>query len=195
MAYTYSYRAGDARPNPKETEMNTEKVTVAGKIFTMPLPFDEGHVLTAGEAGQLNQVYHENLRNNIAKKVKDAVDKNEFDQDAFQAQIDKMASEYEFGKRRTGGPRAPADPVLKEALHLATEAISTKLKAAGKKPSEFSNLKEIAQKLVDTNPAFKEKAAQIVADRQAVASATLDDVMGELTVKAETAPEAPAQAA
>lgn len=178
--------------------MNTEKVTVAGKIFVMPLPFEEGHVLNAGEAGQLNQVYHENLRNNIAKKIKDAVDKNEFDQDTFQALIDKAAAEYEFGKRRTGGPRAPADPVLKEALHLATEAISAKLKAAGKKPSEFNNLKEIAQKLVDTNPAFKEKAAQIVADRQAVAADTLDDVMGELTTKppkTETAPEAPAEAA
>lgn len=178
--------------------MNTESVTVAGKTFTMPLPFDEGHILTAGEASQLNQVYHENLRNNVAKKVKEAVDSNKFDQTEFQALIDKMASEYEFGKRRAGGPRASTDPILREALRLATEAISTKLRSQGKKPSEFSNLKEIAQKLVDTNPIFKEKAAEIVAERQAVADATLSDVMNDLTVKpveTKTTPEAPAQAA
>src|SRR5260221_3728041 len=103
-----------AMPAQQENKMNTEQVTVAGKTFSMPCPFDEGHVLTSGEAGQLNQVYHENLRNNIAKKVKDAVESNKFDQAEFQGLIDKAASEYEFGKRRVGGPRAPTDPILKE---------------------------------------------------------------------------------
>lgn len=174
--------------------MNVEKVTVAGKIFEMPLPFDEGHVLTSGEAGQLNQVYHENIRNNIAKSVKDATEKGTFTQEDFQARIDKICSEYEFGKRRASGPRTPADPVLKEALAMATTAATANLKAKGQKPSDFSNFKDIVARLVESNPVFKAKAAEIVAERQSLAAATLDDVMSGLTEAppAEPQPEAAA---
>jgi len=169
--------------------MNTEQVTVVGHVFTMPNPFEEGHVLTEGEAGQLNQVYHENIRNNIAKKVKDAITAGSFTVEAFQAQIDKMCEEYEFGKRRAGGPRAPSDPVAKEALRLAIDAISNKLRADGKKPSDFSNIKELAATLVSKNPAFTEKAKEIVAERQAMADAALGDLMSGLVEKPAEAPK------
>jgi hypothetical protein len=49
-----------------------EDVTIAGEVFKIDTPYTEGHTCTAGEASALNQVRHENLRNNFAKKVKDA---------------------------------------------------------------------------------------------------------------------------
>jgi hypothetical protein len=165
--------------------METKQVTVAGKLFAMPIIFKAGQelTLTEGMASQFNQVYHENIRNNFAKKVSDKIEKGEFDQDAFQTEIDKYADEYEFGTRRSGGPRAPADPVAREALRLAVDAISNKLRAEGKKPNDFSNLKEIAAKLVEKNPAFTEKAKENIAERERIASETIGDIMGQLTEK------------
>lgn len=167
----------------------TEKVTVAGKEFTMPCPFEEGHVLTVGEAAQLNQVYHENLRNNIAKKVKEAVEKGAFDQAEWQEKINSLAESYEFGKRRSGGPRAPADPVKREALRLAQEAIEDKLRASGRKPKDFSNLKDLAAQLVEQNPVFTERAQEIVAQRQEATSTSVDSILSGLT-PAEAKPAA-----
>jgi hypothetical protein len=51
-----------------------EQITISGHSFNVPVRYEEGHELTAGEASALNQTYHENLRNNFAKKVKDAGD-------------------------------------------------------------------------------------------------------------------------
>ena len=170
--------------------MELKSVTVAGKTFKMPVIFSAGDeiTLTEGQASQFNQVFHENIRNNFAKKVKEASEKAEFDQEAFQAQIDKYADEYEFGTRKAGGPRVPSDPVAKEALRIAIDAISNSLRSAGKKPSDFKNLKEVAAQLVERKPEITEKARQIVAERQAVAGESLGDVMAGLEEKpAETA--------
>lgn len=163
--------------------MNTETVTVAGQTFTMPCPFEEGHALTAGEASQLNQVYHENLRNNVAKKVKDAVAAGNFDQAEWQAKIDELAASYEFGKRRAGGPRASTDPVKREATRLAKEAIIAKIKANGKKPSDYSNIGDLAAQLVANNPSFTERAKEILAAQQEEADASLGDLMSSLEAK------------
>lgn len=163
--------------------MDAKQVTVAGKIFTMPAPYEEGHTLTAGEASQLNQVFHENIRNNFAKKVKEADEAGKFDAADFQSQIDKYANEYEMGGRRATGPRAPADPVAKEALRLARSAIEAQLRSQGKKPSDFSNIGDIASKLVTSNPVFTERARENVAAAQAAAQETLGSLLGELTEK------------
>lgn len=165
--------------------MPTKSVTVAGKVFAMPLVFEAGQevVLTEGMASQFNQVYHENLRNNIAAKVKKSIDEGTFSQDSWQAQINKIADEYEFGTRRAGGPRTPTDPIAKEALRIAVEAISNNLRAQGKKPSDFKNLKEVAAQLVERKPEITEKAKENIAALQAAAGDTLDEIMGGLEEK------------
>ena len=94
-----------------------EQITIAGKTFNAPLRYEEGHELSAGEAAALNQTYHENLRNNFAKKVKDAIEAGAFSQDVIQIEFDAYAREYQFGVR-TGGGGAPRDPVTKEALDI-----------------------------------------------------------------------------
>src|SRR6266446_4903096 len=66
-----------------------EQITIAAQTFNVPLRYEEGHELSAGEASALNQTYHENIRNNLAKKAKEGT--------LTQADVDAYASEYQFG--------------------------------------------------------------------------------------------------
>ena len=49
------------------------EITIQGMGFAVPIVYAEGHPLTANQAAALNQVLAENLRNNFASKVKEAV--------------------------------------------------------------------------------------------------------------------------
>ena len=109
-----------------------ETYTISGENFKLPQPYAEGHVLTAGEASQLNQVYAENLRNNLAKKVSDLKEAGTFDAELFQSHIDDYASTYEMGVRTGGGGRV-GDPVLAEAISIAKELIRKAIRAKGYK--------------------------------------------------------------
>ena len=149
--------------------MANRQVTISGKTFEVPQPYSAGHIITEGEASQLNQVYAENIRNNQAAAIKDLVDKGTYDQEQAQLLINKYVDEYEMGVRRAGGPRAPADPVAREALRLALDKLSAKLRSEGKKPSDYKNLKDVAAQLVERNPAFTERARENIAQRDAMA--------------------------
>ena len=50
--------------------MQTHDVTIAGNVFAVPLRYAAGHVITEGEASALNQTLCENVRNNLAPKIK-----------------------------------------------------------------------------------------------------------------------------
>ena len=56
--------------------MDFSTITIAGHAFQAPIKYAEGDTLEANEAGALNQTYHENLRNNFAKRVQEALDAN-----------------------------------------------------------------------------------------------------------------------
>jgi hypothetical protein len=147
----------------------SRQVTISGKVFEVTNPYAAGHVLTEGEASQLNQVNAENVRNNLAAQIKDMIDGGNYDHEQAQLLVTKYADEYEMGVRRAGGPRAPADPVAREALRLALDKLSAKLRADGKKPSDYKNLKDVAAQLVEKNPAFMEQAKENIAKRDAMA--------------------------
>jgi hypothetical protein len=149
--------------------MANRQVTISGKTFEVPQPYAAGHVISEGEASQLNQVYAENIRNNKAAEIKSMVDSGNYDQEQAQLLVTKYVDEYEMGVRRAGGPRAPADPVAREALRLALDKLSAKLRSEGKKPSDYKNLKEVAAALVERNPAFTERARENIAARDAMA--------------------------
>jgi hypothetical protein len=153
-----------------------EEVTIAGEVFKIDTPYVEGHPLTAGEASQLNQVRHENLRNNFAKKVKDAKEAGTFDLAAFQTQLDELAAKYEFGVRTGGGGgRAPSDPIKREALKIGTEWVANKLKAKGKTIGPKGNhtmadVREAAEKLLPDHPEWTEAARSVVEARKAASA-------------------------
>ena len=143
-----------------ETATRTTQIQIAGKSFTVPMPFTEGHVLSAGEASQLNQVFHENIRNNKAKAIKVGGKPDE----EFQREIDEYAANYKFGVRTGGGGRT-TDPVMKMARTLARAAIEKAMKAKGKKLTEYTAAEwtKKVQDLVDTRPTYMEQARQALA--------------------------------
>lgn len=122
-----------------QVDANTtrETYTIAGKEFSIFCPFSEGETLelTEGLADRLNQDVAENVRNNFAAKVKDAIEAGTFDQDSFQTALDEYIGTYEFGVRQGGGGRTAVDPVMKEMLNIADQKVRAALKKAGKKLS------------------------------------------------------------
>lgn len=153
------------------SETPRDKFTIASKEFEVYKPYSEGHPLSAGEASAMNQVFSENLRNNFAKKVKEANEAGTFDQETFQELLDKYATEYEFGVRTSsGGTRAPADPVEARALNLAKTAVRNKIKEAGHSLKDFSAeaISERAKKAVESNPKFRELAAAQIAEESSI---------------------------
>jgi len=164
-----------------------EQITIAGKTFNAPLRYEEGHELSAGEAAALNQTYHENLRNNFAKRVKDAEEADKFDQDGLQAELDAYAEGYQFGVRMGGGPTR--DPVMSEAMAIAKVQIRQALRKKGISLNSVKAqaLTEAAKKLVDKNPQIMELAKQRVEEAQAAAADDLSELVSGLPLKEEEA--------
>lgn len=164
-----------------------DEITISGQTFRVPLRYSEGHVLTAGEASALNQTFHENLRNNFAKVVKDArvvpgaegeepgtKELTEADVSELQSKLNAYAGEYQFGVRSVS-TRTPVDPIEREALNLAKEAVRAKLREK-KVTATAEQVAELAGKLVEKNPQYRTIAAQRVAAAQAIAEVSLDDL-------------------
>lgn len=114
-----------------------EQYTIAGQTFNVFQPYAEGHVLTANEASSMNQTFAENIRNNFAKRVKEAVDAGTFDQDMLQSQLDDYMNDYEFGVRTGGGGRV-GNPVEAEALRIAKDKVRAALQRKGEKLSDYT---------------------------------------------------------
>jgi hypothetical protein len=171
----------------------THTIQIQGENFTFAPPYAEGHVLNGAEANQLNQVYGENMRNNFAKKVKEAKEAGSFDLATFQAQFDKYADKYEFGARVGGGGGGRRDPVKSEAIAIASDKVRDALKKGGKNLKDYSakQVREAAEKLLARDSSIMELARQRVAENQAVATESLDDIVAGLVPEAPAA-EAPA---
>lgn len=177
---------GQDTPETEATATPTEQtITVNDVKLVAPAPYAEGHVVSAGEAAALNQVYGENLRNNFAKRVKKAKDDwaaehageplPEHIINDLQAQFTKYAEEYEFhGKRRS--TRAPTDPIAKEAFKLAKAAILEKLREKNIATKDLADgqLAEWTEQLLAKEPGFREEAKRRVEASKAIASTALD---------------------
>lgn len=165
-------------PAGTQEQKMSDTITIQGLEFAVPVPYTEGHVLTAGEASALNQVFHENLRNNFAAKIKKLKNANgeAIDHDALQADLNSYAETYQFCVRTSGGPRIVADPVKHAAINLAKGAIKAALAKAGTSLKEAGGaewLNKKAAELVATRPVFMEQAKARVEELQSLAAETL----------------------
>lgn len=171
-----------------------EQITIAGHTFNVPVRYEEGHELTAGEASALNQTYHENIRNNFAKKVKDAGETA--DLSALQTELSAYADSYQFGVRTSGGT-VSRDPVMSEAMRIAKKQIGDLIRAKGGKVSDYeaSAINDAAKALLSKpqGEAILAVARQRVEEQKSLASEGLGDILSGLTAKPAEA--APAQAA
>lgn len=146
----------------------TEQITIQKRTFNVPNPYEEGHQITAGEAGALNQVFHENVRNNLAKKI------SELDDAAAQAAVDAYVESYKFGER-TGGGGGPRDPVKVEAMRIARELVKKAILKAGRKIEDFGAkaISERAAVELEKHPEWTEQAKERVAAMRETADASL----------------------
>ncbi len=159
--------------------MEHVEITIAGHPFHAPVPYSEGHQLRANEANALNQVFHENLRNNFAKKVKDAKDSGAFDHQALQDSFLEYARNYQFGVRALGGGGASADPVETEALALARGDVRQMLTKSGKKIKDYPKEKldaAYAAQLEKHRERYIEAARERIRIKQEAASADLSSL-------------------
>ena len=170
----------------------TTQITVQGLTFEAPQPYKAGvRELTEGEASALNQTLAENLRNNFAPHVKKAVEEfrkanglaedadigvDQLDHDSLSEAFDKYADEYEFGIRRVGGGvRAPANPVEREAVRIATGKVREALKKKGLKLDSVSKEKmaEFVKHVLEKYPDIREEAKRRV---DSVATVAVEDL-------------------
>lgn len=160
------------------SETVREEITIAGQTFSIPRPYTEGHVLLLNEAAALNQVFGENLRNNFASTVKNAVEAGTFDAAALQVALDEYAHSYEFGVRKAregGSVRAPKDPVEAEAMSIAKDKVRAAIKAKGGNPKDYSaaEIQTLAVQVLEKYPQIREVAARNVASAAEIAEIEL----------------------
>lgn len=153
--------------------MEMSAVTIAGKQFNLRSPYAAGHSLTEGEASALNQVRHENVRNNSAKLVKDWTG----DATELELKVDAYDESYEFNVRQAGEGREPSDPITTEAKALARAAIKGALDKAGQK----ADAKQIAAAVTallasEKGVKFRQVAEQRVAERKAIAESAMASI-------------------
>lgn len=150
----------------------TEEITIQGRAFTVPLRYEEGHVLSAGEVSALNQVFHENIRNNLAKKLPT-------DQAEAQKVVDDYSETYQFGVRTGGGGGGgPRDPVKVEAMRIARKAVETAILKKGLDLKTFTAkaISERAAIALPNHPEWTEEAKRRVSAQKQLADETLADM-------------------
>lgn len=171
-------------------------ITIAGKEFSIRQPFDTGHVLTEAEAKALNQVFAENIRNNMAAKVKAAYEgsakEGEPTEDTIVQSVTEYADNYEFTIASVGGGKRPSDPIELEALSIARQMLADHLKAKAKmtvkafkeKVGEDKYLEKVAE--IAARDEVVKEAKRRVKQRQAAAEAAMGDL--ELDVPSDAEP-------
>lgn len=128
----------------------TKTISIYEREFTVPQPYNEGHVLTAIEAKQLNQVFAENIANNQRSNIKKAIDADEArskgepvaeDAPTFESAVEtfnKYASEYAFTEASAGGSTRTMTPLEKECKKLATAVVIQLLEKSGRKRKDVT---------------------------------------------------------
>lgn len=162
------------------------QVTIAKEVFAIPSRYEAGHTINEAEANTLNQTLLENIRNNLAGKIKklqeaegfagldskiaEGEDAGKTYREVFQAYADN----YEFGVRASGGTREPVDPVQREARRMAREMIASALKAKGAKVKDLpaEKLEEMIATVAGRDQVQKEAKRRV----NASASIGLDEL-------------------
>ena len=140
-----------------------EDIVIQGETFkeVYSPSYQSGHVCTEVEAEVLNQTERENLRNNFARKVKDAKEKEggTLSPDTLNSlteELKQLAENYQFNVRQ---PRQ-TDPVMAIAMDLVLTKLQNALKAQGVKSKDvaISDLRAKAKSMIEANPVILEKA-------------------------------------
>ena len=140
-------------------ETPRKDITCAKKIFSIPMPFEAGHVCTQNEANALNQLLAENVRNNIAGKLKK-------DTDVTQEEFDAYVASYDFGVRAV----STKDPVEKIIRELVESKINAQLAAKGmsKKSMSAEQYDEAVENAIAANREVLQARARQILEMKAI---------------------------
>ena len=150
------------------------QLTIKGQIFDIAddPTIAPGVPLTEGMAATLQQTRRENIRNNMAKKVEEALNGSgdlpagKFDE--LQKMIVEYAAKYEFGVRQAGAPRV-TDPVEKEARRDVSEAIKAAYFRRHGEKLKGDSLNEAVEQVLASpkGDAYRERARERIREREA----------------------------
>ncbi len=149
-------------------------LTIQGYKFDVPpAGLQVGEPKTQEEVNVLEQTRIENIRNNMAARIKKMLNGSpeltpEQQQQAA-AEVQKYASEYKFGQRLRGsgsGPRI-VDPVEREVVRLAKEDISSAYYAKHGERLKADQLNPVVEKLLEARrDEYVKRARRNLADKQ-----------------------------
>ena len=150
------------------------QLTIKGQIFDVAddPSISPGVPLTEGMAATLQQTRRENIRNNMAKKVEEALNgsaelpQGKFDE--LQQLSAEYANKYEFGVRQPGSPRV-TDPVEKEARRDVSEAIKAAYFRRHGDKLKGESLNEAVEQVMASPQAdkYRERARERIREREA----------------------------
>lgn len=155
--------------------MSTEEITIQGQTYKVPLRYKGGDILKDNEAVALNQLLHNNLRNNFSQKVnkaRKAANGADPDYAKLQADLDEFAARYEFGMRAGGKTSTATDPAEHRALVSAKDIVR---RAAKEKQLQWTvaQIEEAAHQLLakqgPQGPLITAARAQVEAEKSVAA--------------------------
>lgn len=166
-------------------------IKVQGLIFSYSPKYFEGHVLSKEEAAVLNQTFGENLRNNFAPRIREALEKiaeeakatggearalTEEEKSAFAADFAAYSQSYTFKSPRVGS--GPVDPVEREAHKIAVAIVKAKLAEKNIKLGSLpeGKMEEYVKGLLAKRPEIRDEAQRRVDALQNASGDILDDL-------------------
>lgn len=148
------------------------ETTIAGAVFSVPQPFVSGQSVDEGMARALNQLVRENVRNNLASRLKGDDPKG-----LTQADVDAYVTEYEFGQSRGGNGASALSPVERKARTIAREKVKEALKRKNLKIDVSTDQgKEQMERLISQAAARPEIIKEAEKQLRAVEKISLDEL-------------------
>lgn len=130
-------------------------ITIQGHSFEVPADpgIVAGAVLDENMAHSLQQTRLENIRNNMAARIKkmlgEATELTAEQAQEAQVKVNEYAQEYKFGVRGASGPRVVRDPVEREMQRLAKEVITKAYRAKYDKAPDKETLAAAVERLLE----------------------------------------------
>ena len=190
----------------------TQTITIQKADWVVPAPFIAGHAINAAEAQTLNQVLGENIRNNVASRIKASMEAaakatppRAFSLDTemvadtregaaegstvtLRQSLQHYADTYAFGIRTARKPSEPADPVEREAFRIARETVNTALAERGQKVKDLPEGKyDEAVALYAKSDKVVKEAKRRVSEKEKIGKDVGGDLLAELGLGAEPA--------
>jgi hypothetical protein len=147
--------------------------------FELPVRYHERHVCDSNDAAMLNQLYAENIRNNVSNMVVREINStpgrvlSEAQHNRLQTSITEYAHRYHFRVRSRERPPTPLDAIISE---LAMDQALIECHQAGVSPSDINEIRRRFYTILGSI-GLADRAREVLQDREAQANKNLKGIM------------------